>query len=343
MQKTLAEIAEMVGGEVVGNKDLILTGLNGLQEAKKGDLSFLATSKYLSLTKKTQASAIIVGCDIEISNIPVIKTENPSLAFSKIASQLLENSIQKPKGIHKTAVISDSAQLGDHVAVGPLVVIEDGVRIGSHTEIHAGSYIGHQTMIGDHCQIYPNVTIREKITIGCQVIIHSGSVVGSDGYGYEMENGKHIKIPQMGTVVVGDDVEIGSNVTIDRARFDRTVIGSGTKVDNLVQIAHNVQIGENCIIIAQTGISGSVKIGKGSILAGQSGVAGHLTIGEGSIVASQAGVTKSIPPHSKVIGFPARPHEHAKRVNAHVQRLPKTIKKMNDRIKKLEEKLNQSE
>jgi len=345
LSKTLGEIAALVDGEVVGDRSLVITGLCGIKESKEGDLTFLADSRYYPLAEKTKASAIITPWEMRVAGKSIIRTQNPSLAFAKMVSLVVGQETHRIQGIHKTAVLAPSARLGGNVAIGPLTIIEDDVTIGDDTVICGGCFIGYNTTIGDHCLIYPNTTIRERITIGHRVIIHSGAVVGSDGFGFIDHEGSHEKIPQLGTVVIEDDVEIGSCVTIDRARFDKTRIGRGTKIDNLVHIAHNVMIEENCLIIAQVGISGSVRVKKNAILAGQSGVAGHLTIGEGAIVASQAGVTKSVPPYTTVLGFPAKPHREAKKVNAHLQRLPRYVEMIHDlkkRIAALEAKLNKT-
>lgn len=342
MHKTLAEIAEYIEGEVVGDKNLIITGLCGIKEGKEGDLTFVANSKYFPLVETTKASAIITPLEMSVRGKSIIRTDNPSLAFAKTVSFFLGTQQNQIKGIHKTAQISPSAELGKNVAIGAFCIINDDAKIGDDTIIHAGCFIGNKTTIGEKCCIFPNTTIRERILIGNRVIIHSGTVIGSDGFGFVTTEGMHEKIPQIGTVSIEDDVEIGSCVTIDRARFDKTRIGRGTKIDNLVHIAHNVIIEENCIIIAQVGISGSAIIKKNSILAGQAGITGHLTIGEGSIVMSKAGVTKSIPPHSTVFGFPAKPHLTAKKINAYLQRLPlyvNTIHDLQKRIEELEAKL----
>ncbi len=337
MHKTLSEIAKLIDGDVVGNKDIVITGICGIKEAEEGDLTFVANPKYISLMEHTKASAVITSRDIKSAPKPIIRTENPSLAFARMISFLEPAEKKLTKGIHKTAIVGENVLLGKDVAIGPYVIIEDGVKIGDRTIIYAGCYIGHNTKIGGDCLIYPNISIREKIAIGNRVIIHSGSVIGSDGFGFATVKGLHHKIPQIGTVVIEDDVEIGANVTIDRARFDKTVIGKGTKIDNLVQIAHNVIVGENSIIVAQAGISGSTVIGNNVILAGQAGLVGHITIGDGAVVAAQAGVTKSVPPNIKVSGYPAKPHETAKKVNACVQRLPELVETIRDLKKKVEE------
>ncbi len=340
------DIARIVVGKVVGDKDILITGICGIKEAQKGDITFLANEKYLQLLETTNASAVITSPNMKIPKRlgkTIILTDNPSLAFAKLVAHWYPNGVDHPRGIHNTAIIGEGVKLGRDVAIGAYVVIEKNVTIGDGTVIYAGSYIGHNTEIGKDCLIYPNVSIREKIMIGNRVIIHSGTVIGSDGFGFATVKGVHHRIPQIGTVVIEDDVEIGANVTIDRARFDKTYIGKGTKIDNLVQIAHNVVIGENSIIVSQAGISGSTTIGNGVILAGQSGIVGHISIGDGAVVAAQAGVTKSVSPNTKVSGYPAKPHSVAKRVNACVQRLPdmrKTLERLVKRVEYLEKQLS---
>jgi len=337
MRKTIAEIAKLVNGEIVGNPDVVITGICGIKEAKEGDLTFVANPKYLSLMENTQASAIITSREIKVAPKPIIRTDNPSLAFAKMVSFIFPEDSIPFKGVHKTAIIGKDVKLGKDAAIGPYVIIDDNAVIGDKTVIYGGCYIGHHSTIGSESLIYPNVSIREKITIGNRVIIHSGTVIGSDGFGFATIKGLHHKIPQIGTVIIEDDVEIGANVTIDRARFDKTIIGKGTKIDNLVQIAHNVIVGENSIIVAQAGISGSTVIGKNVMLAGQAGLVGHISIGDGAIVAAQAGVTKSIPANTKVSGYPAKPHDIAKVVNACLQRLPQLVEKVKELQKKIEE------
>lgn len=344
MKFTLAEIAKLVEGELVGDKSVTITGISGIKEAKKGDITFLANSKYESLLEETQASAIITSKISVNSSKPLIKTENPSFAFAKVVAMFAPDAIRHPKGISSQAFVSQKATLGANVAIGPFAIIEDGAFIGDDTIIYGNCYIGYDAKIGSKCIIYPNVSIRERIGIGNRVIIHCGTVIGSDGFGFAKVKGVQEKIPQIGTVIIEDDVEIGANVAIDRARFDKTLIGKGTKIDNLVQIAHNVIIGENCTIVAQAGISGSTTLGKNVILAGQAGLVGHITVGDNAIAAAQAGVTKSIPANTMVSGYPARPHDVARRVNACVQNLPqlyKQIKELEQKVEKLENMLKE--
>lgn len=342
IRKTLKEIAKLIEGEVVGDENAIITGVSGIKEAEAGDLTFLANPKYLHLMNTTKATAIITSHEIKTAPKPIIRTDNPSLAFAKMVSFLAPNAQEHPSGIHPMAVIGQNVKLGRDVALQPYVVLDDDVEVGDRTVIYAGCYIGHHAKIGADCLIYPNVAIRERVKIGNRVVIHSGTVIGSDGFGFATLKGVHHKIPQIGTVEIEDDVEIGANVTIDRARFGKTLIGRGTKIDNLVQIAHNVIVGENSIIVAQTGISGSTTIGKGVTLAGQAGLVGHITIGDNAVVAAQAGVTKSVPPNTCVSGYPAKPHDKAKRINACVQNLPelfKAVKQLEEKISELERKL----
>lgn len=339
---TLAQIAKLIDGEVIGDSQILITGISGIKEAQKGDITFVANPKYMPLINTTRASAIITSLTIKNVDKPLIRTENPSLAFAKLVSYFAPDESVIEPGIHPTAIIGEEVKLGENVCIQPYVIISNGVSIGDNTILHAGVYIGYNSKIGSNCLIYPHVTIRERVTIGNKVIIHSGTVIGSDGFGYATVKGVHYKIPQIGTVYIEDDVEIGANVTIDRARFGKTHIKRGTKIDNLVQIAHNVEIGENSIVVAQSGISGSTVIGKGVILAGQSGVVGHINIGDNAIVAAQAGVTKSVPAGEVVSGYPAKPHKIAKRINACVQKLPnlyKCVKELQKKIKELEEEL----
>jgi len=342
MRKTLKEIAVLIDGEVIGDAGTVITGVSGIKEASQGDITFVANPKYIHLLQETGASAIITSRDIASSTKPIIRTDNPSLAFTKVVSLIFPEEIKHPGGIHPTVILGKDVSLGEDVALGPYVVVADNASIGERTIIYSGSYVGHDTKIGCDCLIYANVSIREKVSVGNRVIINSGTVIGSDGFGYVHAEGIQQRIPQIGRVVIEDDVDIGANVTIDRARFDKTVIGQGTKIDNLVQIAHNVIIGKNSIIVAQAGISGSSIIGNNVTLAGQAGISGHLTIGDNAVVAAQAGVIKSVPADTIVSGYPAKPHGVAKRVNACVQNLPRlydTVAALKKKIEELEAKL----
>jgi len=342
MPKTLKEIAKFINGELVGDGEVSVKGINGIQEAQEGDLSFIAAAKDAELINSTRASCVIVPRDIgKTFNKPFIRVDHPSVALSKIIEFVLPDKIPHPKGIHKTAVISESARLGANVSVGPYAVIGDNVSIGNNTVIYSFSYVGKNSTIGDNCVIYPHVTVREFITIQNRVIIHPSSVIGGDGFGYDTQrDGSHFKIPQMGTVVLEDDVEIGSCVTIDRARFAKTVVGKGSKIDNLVQIAHNVIIGPNCLIAGQSGISGSSELGRNVVFGGQVGVADHVKVGDFVIAGAKTGISKSFPvPKTVLFGYPARPADKARDMIACTGLLPKLFK----RVKALEAKIKELE
>ena len=342
MEKTLTDIAKLIGAEIHGDRHAVIRGVSGLKEAKAGDLSFLANSRYTPLLNETRATAVIVSKKEKYeTKVTLLCVENPSRAFSQVVSAMMEEEAPDSlRGIiHESAVISKTAVLGKNVTIGPNAVIADDVHIGEGTVIGAGCFVGVRSHIGQGCLIHPNVSILARSLLGHRVIIHSGTVIGSDGFGFLTEDGAHEKIPQIGIVQIDDDVEIGANVTIDRARFDKTHIGAGTKIDNLVQIGHNVRIGKRCIIVALAGISGSTVIEDGVVLAGQVGVAGHLTIGEGTVVAAQSGVTNAAPAKSVLFGSPALPHMKAKRINAALNRLPEYLKVIRD----LQQKVNELE
>lgn len=322
------EIAELVGGELEGDPQTRITGISGIREAQPGDITFLANPRYAVHLSTTQAAAVIVGRNIRSNGKTLIRTDDPYVAFVKVMKLLNGDDAPPRRGVHPSAVVAEGVKLGKDVYVGPCCVLEEEAEIGDGTQLIAQVYVGRKTTIGKDCLIYPNVTIREKIRIGNRVIIHSGTVIGGDGFGFAPVKGVHHKVPQIGKVVIHDDVEIGSNVTIDRATIGETVIGKGTKIDNLVQIAHNVVIGENSIIVAQCGISGSARIGNNVTLAGQSGVVGHVTVGDNTIVAARGGVTSDVAPGSVVSGFPAKPHMEEKRILACLTRLPKLFQRV---------------
>lgn len=336
VEKSLKEIAAFVGGEVIGDENTAIRGASGLAEAVRGEISFLEGAKYLPLLRRSQASAVIVGKDIPYREKPLLLTENPSMAFLKVLGLWHRTVSPRPEGIHPTAVVSERARLGVGVSLGPHAVIEEECEIGDGTAVMANTFVGAGTVIGRDVLIYPNVTIRERTRIDDRVIIHPGAVIGSDGYGYETVEGVHIKIPQLGNVWIQEDVEIGANTTIDRARFGTTTVKKGTKVDNLVQIAHNVIIGEHCLIVSQVGLSGSVEIGDRVVLAGQVGVVEHIKIDSHSVVGAQSGVVRSLPKNSVVIGSPPRPLREEKKRVIYLSRLPQLfqdVRELKKRIK----------
>jgi len=338
---TAAEIAEKVGGEVDGDPSVVVRGVAGIREASPGEASFIAGRRYAKYAAGTRASVVLVPSDWK-GECPatLIRVQDPEAAFSRLAEIFAPPATVPEPGVHSTALIAPDAVLGENVSIGPYVVIESGARIGDNTAIMAFGYVGRGVVVGKACRFYPHVSIREWVRIGDRVIIHNGTVIGSDGFGYRVdEKGVRHKIPQTGIVIIGNDVEIGANVTVDRARYGATRIGNGVKIDNLVQIAHNVLIGDHAVIVAQAGIAGSSVIGSRAILAGQAGISGHLTVGEGAIVGGQAGVTKDVPPGTFVSGYPAAPHEKATRIQALVHRLPE----LRERISRLESRLAELE
>jgi len=332
---SLEELAKHIGGELVGDRNSTVDNICDIEEAQNGDLVFVFRKKSKSLLEKTKGSCAVVPEGIEKAPIPIIKCKNPNLAFKKAAELILPRHIPHPKGIHKTASISENVKLGKDVSIGAYACLEDGSEIGDGTVIYAHCYIGCSTKIGSACVIYPNVSIREDVKIGDRVIIHPGCVIGADGFGYERTERGHEKIPHIGDVIIEDDVELGACVIVDRAKISHTKIQKGTKIDNLVQVAHNVTIGKNCIIIAQTGVSGSVKIGNNVIISGQVGFVDHVEIGDNAIVAAQSGIMKSVPPNAIILGCPARPITKTKRLWILWDKLPA----MYERLKAVEKKL----
>jgi UDP-3-O-[3-hydroxymyristoyl] glucosamine N-acyltransferase len=332
---TVKELAALSGGELVGDSTLKITGAASLGEATQGEISFFANRKYVGLLRKTRASAVFVPPDFaEPINAAQIRVSNPTKAFEQVVLKFAPKPITFAPVIHPSAVVDPSAQLGNRVSIQPLAVIEAGAQIGDDTIIGAGSYVGHESVIGAGCHIYPNVTIRERSRIGSRVIVHSGAVIGADGFGFESVDGRHQKLQQLGVVQIDDDVEIGANTTVDRARYGRTWIQQGVKIDNLVQIAHNVVIGKNSVIVAQAGISGSTRVGERVTMAGQVGIAGHLEIADGTIIAAQTGVAKSLP-GGVWFSTPAVPLAEAKQQIAWIHRLGKLFA----RVKEIEKKL----
>lgn len=337
MVKKLKEVCDLVGGELLGNGDIDIYGVSGIKEAQEGEITFIANSKYISQLDKTNASAIIVAKGTKCNGKPLILVDNPYWAFVKVVEAFSEVKARKT-GIHSTAIIGENVEIAEDAWIQAYTFIGDNVKIGSGTTISPFVYIGDNVQIGSQTLIYPLVTIRESVRIGDRVIIHSGAVLGSDGFGFVTINGKHHKFPQLGTVVVEDDVEIGANVTVDRAAMDETRIGRGTKIDNLVQIAHSVVIGEDCLIVAQVGIAGSTEIKDRVTLAGQVGVVGHITIGEDAQIAAKSGVSKNIPPgRSTWSGIPAMPHSRDLRIQASVRKLPELIEQFHEMEKKIKE------
>ena len=333
MEKSLRELAELVEGKIERDGSVKVKGVARVEEAKKGEITLAVSEKFLHKARQSQASAVIVPLGVKDFSKPVIQVKNPRLAFAQIL-ELFAPQPPRHSGIHPTVLIGINVEMGKDVMVGPYTVLRDGVRLADDVHISSGVYLGNNVEIGKGSFIHPRVTILDDSIVGEKVIVHSGTVIGSDGFGFaKKEDGSYYKIPQVGRVVIEDEVEIGANVAIDRATIGETRIGSGCKIDNLVHIAHNVTLGRNVAIVGLVGISGSSTIGDGVILAGQAGVTDHVSIGNNTIVAAKSGVTKNIGPNEFVSGFPARPHSKQKRVKAVINRLPQLL----ERVRKLEE------
>lgn len=331
--KTLLSIAEAFGLSVRGDEALEIQGVANPNEAGPQDLVFLVEPKYSEQIAQSKAPAYVGRPQDVIEGKSQLVAENPRLAMAQILALFAPS---HPQGIHPTAVISPDAVLGQEVAIGAGCYVGSGCKIGDRTVIYPNVTLLDGVQIGEDSLLYPQVVIREHCQLGDRVILQPGTVIGSDGYGFVTIKGRHIKMPQIGQVIIEDDVEIGANVAVDRATIGETRIKRGTKIDNLVHIAHNDIIGEDVLIVSQTGISGSVEIGDRCILAGQVGVAGHLSVGHDTLLYARTGVTKDIPPKSMYSGFPAKPHREQLRRDA----LPEMVKRLTQRLEKLEEKIS---
>lgn len=338
MQIKLSDIAARVGGKLQGDGEIIIDGVTNIEEAGPGQITF-AVPPHLEKAADSAAAAVIIPESVELFPKTCIRVANPREAFSILLGLFTPPPAVTP-GIHPTAVIGKNVVIGQDAAIMAHVVIGDNARIGDHTILYPHTFIGQDTVIGKDCLIYPSVTVRERCQLGDRVIINSGAVIGSDGFGFVTVKGVHQKVPQVGNVVLEDDVEVGANTAIDRATTGSTLVRRGTKIDNLVHIAHNDDIGENCLIVAQTGISGSVKVGKNVTFAGQTGTVGHITIGDNCVFAARSGVIGNIPGNVFYAGFPARPHREWLRAEASAAKLPellKRVKQMEQRLAKLED------
>ncbi|MBN2584859.1 MAG: UDP-3-O-(3-hydroxymyristoyl)glucosamine N-acyltransferase [Planctomycetes bacterium] len=338
MTRTVAELAELVGGSVEGDGAVTIRGVGGLGTATGEQVSFVANPKYAPRAAETRAGALIVGPKFAATTTAaLIRVGNPDAAFAQVATLFAPPPRTEPTGVHPSAVVGEGVRVGKDVSIGPQAVVERGAVIGDGTVLRACVYVGPGVQVGRQCLIYPHVTIREGTTLGDRVIIHAGTVVGADGFGYTVTGGRRVKIPQLGGVLIEDDAEIGANVTIDRARFDRTVIGRNVKIDNLVQIAHNVQIGENTVIVSLCAVAGSTTLGRNCVLGGQVAIDGHLTVGDNVMIAAKSGVTKDVPSNSVISGFPAQDHKHDLRMTAELRKLMGASKRLED----IEQRLSQ--
>lgn len=337
MPFTTAEIAQLIGGQVLGDEKTILTNFATIESARPGDLTFAENEEFFVRAEQSAATAIIADKRFSSAAKILIQVPNARIAFAK-ALALFFPEKKFPAGIHASAVVAATAKVDPGAHVGPHCVIGERASIGARSVLQAGNFVGDDSILGEDVNLFPNVTVYSRGKIGNRVRIHANSVIGSDGFGYVQDGAIHRKVPQIGNVVIGDDVEIGAGVTIDRGALGSTVIGRGTKIDNLVQIAHNVQIGEGCLLVSQVGIAGSSKLGNYVVLAGQVGVAGHLKIGNQAIVGAKSGVMHDIPDGEKWLWLPAQRDRDVKRQIVALQRLPELLKRVAELEKKLEDK-----
>lgn len=343
MSFDLKTIAEHVGGRLDGPGDLVIERLCGIERAGEGDLSFVGSAKYARHLETTGASALIVSEDLECSR-PAIRAADPTLAFNRALHLFAPKRTDLfPPGTHPEASVDPSATIGDGVHVGARAVVAAGCVVGDGSVVGAGTVLSRGVTVGRDCVLYPTACIQHDCVLGDRVIVHSGAVIGSDGFGFARDPDAVHKIPQVGIVRVGDDVEIGANACIDRATAGETVIAAGVKIDNLVQIAHNCEIGERTAISAQTGISGSTKVGRDVIMAGQVGLADHMSIGDGVVFAAKSGSHGHIPAGKIMSGYPARDHREWIRMNGHLGRLDRYVREIADLKRRIEELEGKSE
>jgi UDP-3-O-[3-hydroxymyristoyl] glucosamine N-acyltransferase len=334
MNLSVADLAAQLDGEVLGGSSAQLVSFAPADQAGPGHVTFAENEQYLAAAEAGNATAVITPKNFSSTKKILIRVDNPRVAFAKAVAIFFPEP-KLPAGVHPSAVVAKSAQVAATAHIGPLCTVGERVKIGAGVELLAGVHIGDDSVIGDATKIFPNVSIYARTQVGKRVRIHSGAVIGADGYGYVFDAGIHRKVPQIGHVVIADDVEIGANACIDRGALGATSIGRGTKIDNLVQVAHNVQTGEHCLLISQCGISGSTKLGNYVILAGQAGLAGHITVGDGAQIGAQAGVMSSLEPGVKVIGAPAQNGRDFMREVAALRKLPELLKKVSALEKKI--------
>ncbi len=324
---TLAQLAAAIGGEVVGDGSLVITGAAAAAAARPGDLTFAESPAYLAAAEQGQASAIIVPLDCTSAAKAVLRVKNPRIAIARILELLFPAATHAP-GVHPSAAVDPTAVIDPSAHVGPHCVLGPGVRLGARAALLGGNHLGRGCEVGDDTVLHPHVVLYERTQVGRRVAIHAGTVIGGDGYGYVLDAGRHRKMPQIGNVIVQDDVEIGCNTAIDRGALASTIIGEGTKIDNLVHIAHNVVMGRHCLIMGQAGFAGSTTLEDYVVVASQSGIAGHLTLGARSTVGAKSGVMRDIPAGATVLGYPAAPDRETKRQWVATMQLPELVRRV---------------
>lgn len=332
---TVAEIAKIVGGEVSGDPTLILKGFAPADRAQPSDLTFAENENYFARAEQSAATAILVDGKFNSKSKVLIRVANARVAFARVLPLFFPEPVFAP-GIHPSAIVPANCHIDASAHIGPNCVLGELVVIGAGSILQGGNHVGAESTLGEAVNLFPNVVLYPGTEVGNRVRIHSGTVIGADGFGYVLDAGEHRKVPQIGNVIIRDDVEIGANVTVDRGALGPTVIGKGSKIDNLVQIGHNVTVGEHCLIVSQVGVAGSTKLGNYVILAGQAGLAGHLKIGNRVSVAAQAGVMNNIPDGEKWFGSPAQPDRPAKRQLLALQQLPELSRRVAELERKLE-------
>ncbi|HLC42061.1 MAG TPA: UDP-3-O-(3-hydroxymyristoyl)glucosamine N-acyltransferase [Methylomirabilota bacterium] len=339
--RSLGALATALGASLEGDPTMLVRGVAPLGEAGPDQISFVTSSKAVAEAQSTRAGALVVSKEFSGAPCALLRCDDPQLAVIMLL-RVFHPALPVPPGVHPTAIVSDSATIDQSARIGPCAVVEAGARIGAEARLFPYVYIGEGSVVGDGSVLYPGVVVREGVRLGRRVIVHSGAVLGADGFGYAFDGRAHQKIPQVGGVVIEDDVEIGANTTIDRASVGNTTVRKGAKIDNLVQIAHHVTVGEHTVIAAQTGIAGSTQIGNRVILAGQVGIHDHVRVGDGAMVAGQSGITKDVPAGAQVMGFPARPAAEARKTYGAMPRLPeliKTVRALEHRLAALEQRL----
>jgi UDP-3-O-[3-hydroxymyristoyl] glucosamine N-acyltransferase len=344
LEATLEHLAALTGAVVRGDAGTAVVGIAGIQHARPGEIALLSGDRFRKFLATTAASALVVAEDFDPSQteIPLLVTAEPEAAFETIAAHFVPDEAPPEPGVHPSAIVADDAAIDPTASVGASCVVDSGAVIGARTVLRAMVYIGRNAQVGSDGMLYPNSVVLDRCVLGDRVILHSGVVIGADGYGFDTRDGVHHKIPQRGIVEIGDDVEVGANTTIDRARYGRTVIGAGTKIDNLVQVAHNVVVGEHSLLVAQAGIAGSVTLGHHVVVAAQAGLVGHIQIGDGATIGAKAGVPGDLEAGAVVLGAPCQDIRQERRCMIAYKRLPETdrrVRELERAIEKLTEKV----
>ncbi len=335
MELTLQELARLVGGELEGPPERMVSGLKGIEEAGPSEVAFLANPKYAKALPRCRAGVVLVRRDQQVpQGLAVIRVDDPYLAYAKLLTKAVSKPYQ-PLGVHPRAVVEQGAEIGREVTIHALAYVGPGAKIGDRVILHPGVYVGPGAQVGDDSELRPNVVLEAGCVVGRRCLIHAGTVIGADGYGFVRDGEGYFKIPQVGVVQIDDDVELGALNTVDRAATGRTWIQRGVKTDNMVHVAHNCVIGEHTLLVAQVGISGSTKVGKNVVLGGQVGVAGHITVGDGVMAAGGTGIAKDVEPGAVIGGVPAMPHQLWLRTSSLIRRLPDLFK----RVRSLEKRL----